>query len=395
MPAAINKCFDGGVDVRMVTGDNIRTAISIATNCGILREEHYNHVPTVKMMEAKFEKYTSMLMKLVPLRRIGSSHGQGRGISPTDIEEFRAECKRARALEDGTTDPVKVLRKDFAMIGEDFASRVHYGRAPNGDKGRAPALSYGSAVPYGSVNQEEMDKIWPRLRVMARCQPEDKLVLVNGLMQSTVFSKEDLVEKFKAEGINIYPDHQVVAVTGDGTNDAPALKRANVGFAMGIQGTQVAKDACDIILMDDNFASIVTAMKWGRNIYDSIQKFIQFQLTVNIVACTVAAIGALVFQESPLGAIQMLWVNLVMDSLASLALATEPPTEALLKRPPYGRNENIIKRGMYINMFGQAFYQLIVVLIILFSGHTVFYDELGQVANPDDIEKIRGSSRPV
>merc|ERR1711907_778743 len=163
---------------------------------------------------------------------------------------------------------------------------------------------------------------------------------------------------------------------------------------MGIQGTQVAKDACDIILMDDNFASIVTAMKWGRNIYDSIQKFIQFQLTVNIVACTVAAIGALIFQESPLGAIQMLWVNLVMDSLASLALATEPPTEALLKRPPYGRRENIIKRGMYINMFGQAFYQLIVVFIILFSGHTVFYDELGQVASSEDIKGIQGRIFP-
>merc|ERR1711907_922091 len=148
---------------------------------------------------------------------------------------------------------------------------------------------------------------------------------------------------------------------------------------MGIQGTQVAKDACDIILMDDNFASIVTAMKWGRNIYDSIQKFIQFQLTVNIVACTVAAIGALIFQESPLGAIQMLWVNLVMDSLASLALATEPPTEALLKRRPYGLHESIIKRGMWVNMIGQAGYQLIVVLLILFKGHVLFFDAAGQV----------------
>merc|ERR1719310_2567226 len=176
--------------------------------------------------------------------------------------------------------------------------------------------------------------------------------------------RQELLDGFSTEGIKIYPDHQVVAVTGDGTNDAPALKRANVGFAMGIQGTQVAKDACDIILMDDNFASIVTAMKWGRNIYDSIQKFIQFQLTVNIVACVLAAIGAVLYQESPLGAVQMLWVNLVMDSLASLALATEPPTEALLERRPYGLHESIIKRGMWVNMIGQAGYQLMITLII-------------------------------
>lgn len=385
VPEAINKCFDGGVDVRMVTGDNIRTAISIATSCGILREEHYNHVPTEEMLKNKFESYTSRLMNFEPIRKITAQMKKEK-VSANDIDVFLSECKKARQLEDGTTDPVKVLRKDFAMIGENFAARVHYGRAPNGDKGLAPSKSYGTPVPYGTVNQEELDKIWPRLRVMARCQPEDKLVLVNGLMESDVFMRQELLDGFSTEGIKIYPDHQVVAVTGDGTNDAPALKRANVGFAMGIQGTQVAKDACDIILMDDNFASIVTAMKWGRNIYDSIQKFIQFQLTVNIVACAVAAIGALIFQESPLGAIQMLWVNLVMDSLASLALATEPPTEALLTRPPYGRRENIIKRGMYINMFGQAFYQLIVVFIILFNGHVAFYDKDGQVAGSEDMK---------
>merc|ERR1711934_1318805 len=205
-------------------------------------------------------------------------------------------------------------------------------------------------------------------------------------MRSKVYQKQPILDKLEKEGIKIYPDKQVVAVTGDGTNDAPALKAASVGFAMGIEGTEVAQDAANIILLNDNFADIVVAMKWGRNIYDSIQKFIQFQLTVNIVACVLAAIGAILYQESPLGAVQMLWVNLVMDSLASLALATEPPTEDLLERQPYGFNENIIKRGMWVNMLGQAAYQLMITLIILFKGHVLFFDTEangGQVATYD------------
>ncbi|RNA01095.1 plasma membrane calcium-transporting ATPase 2 isoform X4, partial [Brachionus plicatilis] len=156
------------------------------------------------------------------------------------------------------------------------------------------------------------------------------------------------------------------------TNDGPALKKADVGFAMGIQGTDVAKEASDIILTDDNFNSIVKAVMWGRNVYDSIAKFLQFQLTVNVVAVICAFFGACIVGESPLRAVQMLWVNLIMDTLASLALATEPPTEDLLSRKPYGRTKALISRTMMKNIIGHAVYQIIVIFVILFFGPQIF-----------------------
>ncbi|XP_068568422.1 plasma membrane calcium-transporting ATPase 2 isoform X8 [Cebidichthys violaceus] len=215
----------------------------------------------------------------------------------------------------------------------------------------------------GEVEQERIDKVWPKLRVLARSSPTDKHTLVKGIIDSTTTDQR-----------------QVVAVTGDGTNDGPALKKADVGFAMGIAGTDVAKEASDIILTDDNFSSIVKAVMWGRNVYDSISKFLQFQLTVNVVAVIVAFTGACITQDSPLKAVQMLWVNLIMDTFASLALATEPPTECLLKRRPYGRNKPLISSTMTKNILGHGVYQLIIIFTLLFVGEKIFDIDSGRNA---------------
>ncbi|XP_034724796.1 plasma membrane calcium-transporting ATPase 2 isoform X5 [Etheostoma cragini] len=215
----------------------------------------------------------------------------------------------------------------------------------------------------GEVEQERMDKVWPKLRVLARSSPTDKHTLVKGIIDSTIADQR-----------------QVVAVTGDGTNDGPALKKADVGFAMGIAGTDVAKEASDIILTDDNFSSIVKAVMWGRNVYDSISKFLQFQLTVNVVAVIVAFTGACITQDSPLKAVQMLWVNLIMDTFASLALATEPPTESLLMRKPYGRNKPLISSTMTKNILGHGVFQLIIIFTLLFVGEKIFDIDSGRDA---------------
>merc|ERR1711892_1393942 len=214
-----------------------------------------------------------------------------------------------------------------------------------------------------NVSQQKLDQIWPKLKVLARSQPVDKYTLVKGIINSKISA-----------------NREVVAVTGDGTNDGPALKAADVGFAMGIAGTDVAKEASDIILTDDNFTSIVKAVMWGRNVYDSISKFLQFQLTVNVVAIIVAFIGACAIRDSPLKAVQMLWVNLIMDTLASLALATELPTPELLLRKPYGRTSPLISATMAKNILGQGLYQLVVVFGIMFYGEVLFDIDNGRGA---------------
>lgn len=201
---------------------------------------------------------------------------------------------------------------------------------------------------FRKLSEGEMDGIVTKLCVLARSSPEDKRILVKSLKRL----------------------HEVVAVTGDGTNDAPALKAADVGFSMGITGTEVAKEASDIILMDDNFASIVKALMWGRTINDAVKKFLQFQITVNITAVIVTFVSAVSDEEGHpvLNAVQLLWVNLIMDTFAALALATDPPAGSLLDRKPEVRNQSLITLTMWKMIIGQCILQMIICLVLYFAG---------------------------
>lgn len=201
---------------------------------------------------------------------------------------------------------------------------------------------------FRKMSRQERQSILPQLRVLARSSPEDKRLLVNDLKQLG----------------------EVVAVTGDGTNDGPALKAADVGFSMGIAGTEVAKEASSIILMDDNFSSIVKAISWGRCVNDSVKKFLQFQLTVNVTAVMLTILSAMGSQEqkSILTAVQLLWVNLIMDTFAALALATDPPSADLLKRSPESKNASLINISMWKMIIGQSIYQIGVILVFLYTN---------------------------
>ncbi|KAG2594145.1 hypothetical protein PVAP13_5NG623400 [Panicum virgatum] len=247
---AVKTCHAAGINVRMVTGDNINTAKAIARECGILTDD------------------------------------------------------------------------GIAIEGPDFRTK-----SPN-----------------------EMKEIIPRIQVMARSLPLDKHTLVTNLRG--MFG-------------------EVVAVTGDGTNDAPALHEADIGLAMGIAGTEVAKENADVIIMDDNFSTIINVAKWGRSVYINIQKFVQFQLTVNVVALMVNFVSASFTGSAPLTIVQLLWVNLIMDTLGALALATEPPNDAMMQRPPVGRGDNFITKVMWRNIIGQSIYQLIVLGILIFKGKSL------------------------
>ncbi|WFD42191.1 P-type Ca(2+) transporter [Malassezia psittaci] len=206
---------------------------------------------------------------------------------------------------------------------------------------------------FRRLDDHDLTELVPRLQVLARSSPEDK---------------KRLIDKLKSLG-------EIVAVTGDGTNDGPALKSANVGFSMGLAGSEVAKEASDIILLDDNFSSIVSAIMWGRCVNDAVRKFLQFQFTVNIVAVIVTFVSAVASdsEDSVLTAVQLLWLNLIMDTFAALALATDPADPDSLKRKPDRWTAPLVTTEMWMQIFVQTVYQTVLILVLNFSGKSILH----------------------
>lgn len=260
----------------------------------------------------------------------------------------------------GIMDPLRPGVKQAVLDCQGAGVKVRMVTGDNLTTARAIATECGiyngglimEGPAFRKLSPAEMDGIIPRLEVLARSSPEDKQILVKRLKHLD----------------------EVVAVTGDGTNDGPALKMADVGFSMGIAGTEVAKEASAIILMDDNFASIVKAMAWGRAVNDAVKKFLQFQITVNITAVIITFVSTVSGNDesSVLTAVQLLWVNLIMDTLAALALATDPPTPSILKRPPAKKSDGLISFDMWKMILGQAIYQITVTLVLYYAGRDIF-----------------------
>lgn len=201
---------------------------------------------------------------------------------------------------------------------------------------------------FAALNDEQLLQRVHELKIIARARPMDKKRLVETLQRL----------------------NQVVAVTGDGTNDAPALRAAHVGLSMG-DGTSVAKEASDITIIDNSFSSIGKAVMWGRSLYQNIQRFLLFQLTVNVTACLIVLIGAFMGTESPLTVTQMLWINLIMDTFAAMALASLPPSESVMHDRPRDRHAFILTRPMYgeIVGVGALFFVLLFFFLLVFK-HT-------------------------
>ncbi|KAG2618410.1 probable calcium-transporting ATPase 6, plasma membrane-type isoform X1 [Panicum virgatum] len=259
----------------------------------------------------------------------------------------------------GIKDPVRPGVRDAVMTCMAAGIKVRMVTGDNINTAKAIAKECGILTEDGVAiegrelhdkSTDELKELLPKIEVMARSLPMDKYKLVTSL--------ESMYQ-------------EVVAVTGDGTNDAPALRESDIGLAMGIAGTEVAKENADVIIMDDNFSTIVNVARWGRAVYLNIQKFVQFQLTVNIVALVVNFVSACIVGTAPLTAVQLLWVNMIMDTLGALALATEPPNDEMMKRPPVRRGHSFITRVMWRNILGQGLYQLLVLGTLMFAGKRI------------------------
>ncbi|KAF3623805.1 Calcium-transporting ATPase 9, plasma membrane-type [Capsicum annuum] len=267
----------------------------------------------------------------------------------------------------GIKDPCRPGVKDAVRQCSDSGVKVRMVTGDNIQTARAIALECGiltsntedtefeviEGKTFRELSEKEQEQVAKRMSVMGRSSPSDKLLLVQTLRKIG----------------------EVVAVTGDGTNDAPALHEADIGLSMGIQGTEVAKESSDIIILDDNFASVVKVVRWGRSVYANIQKFIQFQLTVNVAALVINVVAAVSSGDVPLNTVQLLWVNLIMDTLGALALATEPPTDHLMHRPPVGRREPLVTNIMWRNLLIQALYQIGILLVLNFQGKSILHLE--------------------
>jgi Ca2+-transporting ATPase len=247
-----------------------------------------------------------------------------------DVPDAMHQCMEAGIA-------VKIVTGDTSLTAVEIARQAGLWK-----EGDTLEKNHITGTEFAALDEKAATEAALNIKVMSRARPADKMRLVKLLQQSG----------------------QVVSVTGDGTNDAPALNYADVGLAMGT-GTAVAKEASDIILLDDSFASVTTAVRWGRSIYLNIQKFIQFQLTINVVALFTALTGPFIGIEFPLTVTQMLWVNLIMDTFAALALASEPSYKDVMKKKPRGMNDFIISKGMMRDIFGVGAIFLVILLGLL------------------------------
>lgn len=250
-----------------------------------------------------------------------------------DIKEAINECKCAGI-------DVKIVTGDTQVTATEIARQIGLWETSDSEENKI------TGPAFGALNDDEALKRIKDLKIMSRARPSDK---------------QRLVELLQKNGA-------VVAVTGDGTNDAPALNYAQVGLSMG-SGTSVAKQASDITLLDDSFTSITTAVMWGRSLYKNIQRFIVFQLTINLVALFMELVGAFMNMPLPLTVTQMLWINLIMDTFAAMAMSSIPPSKDVMQQRPRGINDFIINKSMIYNIIitGIAF-------ILVLIGTLTYYN---------------------